>query len=287
MKHLSIVTFLLLLLSCQEDLTPSWLAVQDVNFTTNETTEGVNSHSIVDGWVYIDNETAGVWEIPFRMPVLEEGEHQLLIIPGIRINGRSSTRVTNSFYEPYFTTFNLTKEQTTNIIPSFKYKNTCNFIARDDFEDTGIILNPRTSVDSTKFVTISKSDFPDIVKYGNNCGSLTISSSDTLATVYTELNLEVRQTKMYLEFDYLTTNSFAIGIINKTDGGVEQIQPLEFGVLRTDPDDFQWKKIYFDISEQVNLNPFAETFELYLATVLDVENTEAKIYIDNIKIVYI
>ena len=287
MKHFSLFIFLFVLISCQEDITPSWLAADNIVFTTNETTEGVNTHGIVDGWVYIDNKTAGVWEIPFRMPVLEEGEHQVLVIPGIKINGQSSTRVTNSFYEPYRTTVSLTKEKTTTITPAFKYKSTCTFMARDDFEDTGIILNPRTSTDSTRIRAISKSSFPDIVAYGNNCGYMTLDTQDTVVSVYTELNLPIFQKKMYLELDYLTTNSFAIGIINKTSGGVEQIQPLEFGVLRTDPDNFVWKKIYFDISEQVNFNPFAETFELYLTGVLDEENTEAKIYIDNIKIVYI
>ena len=287
MKHFSLFIFLFTLISCQEDITPSWLEADDVIFTTNETIEGVNTHGIVDGWVYIDNQTAGVWEIPFRMPVLKEGEHEVLVIPGIKINGQSSTRVTNSFYEPYRTTVNLTKEQTTTITPSFRYKSTCNFMARDDFEDTGIILNPRADFDTTRMRAIPKSSFPDIVAYGNSCGAMSIDSQDTVVSVFTELNLPIFQKRMYLEFDYLTSNSFAIGIINKTAGGVEQVQPLEFGVLSTDPDNFVWKKIYFNISDQVNFNPFAETFELYLTAVLDEDNTEAKIYIDNIKIVYI
>jgi hypothetical protein len=288
MKHIYILISLFsILYSCQEDITPSWLAIESVDLTTNETTEGVNTHSIVDTWVFIDNQAAGVWGVPFRMPVLEEGEHEVFILPGIRINGRSSTRVTNSFYEPYTAKINLTKEETTTIVPNFKYKSVCNFISRDDFEDTGIILNPRSSEDSTKIELISKSDFPNIVLYGNNCGHLTLTPTDTLASVYTELNLPILQTKMYLEFDYLTTNSFAIGIINKTSGGVEKKQALEFGILRTIADEFKWKKIYFDISNQINLNPFAETFELYITSILDKENTEAHIYIDNIKIVYI
>ena len=287
MKHLYLVVFsVILLASCQEDLTPSWLAVNKVNFITNESVEGVNSHDIVDGWVYIDNQSMGVWEIPFRMPVLEEGEHTVLIIPGIKLNGITATRTTNAFYETYSATVNLKKEETTTIVPTFKYKEATKIMARDDFEDTGVILNPDVAEDSTKFEIISKLDYPNIVKYGNNCGRLKINSVDSTVKVITYLNLPVIQKKMYLELDYLTTNSFTIGIINKTSVNVPNDQGSFVGVYRTDTSQYEWKKIYFPLSEQINLNPFAKYFEFYIYAVLDNVNTEAEIYIDNVKIVY-
>ncbi|MFK8038174.1 MAG: hypothetical protein AB8B74_07800 [Crocinitomicaceae bacterium] len=287
LKLIILIPFLFILSSCQEDLTPSWLAIDEFTFTTNETIEGANSHDIVDAWVYINNQEAGVWEIPFRMPVLGEGSHQILIVPGIKLNGITSTRAANTFYEPYSTTVNLTKKETTTIKPSFKYKTVCNFVAKEDFEDTGIIMNPNLEEDSTKFQIISKTDYPEIVKYGNNCGLLKLSSADTIAKILTNLNLDIYQKKMYLELDYLCTNSFAIGIINETSAGVQADQGLFAGVNRTKAEKYKWKRLYFPLSTQINLNPFADYFEFYFSSVLDQDQTEGHIYIDNIKIVYI
>lgn len=282
-----IISFLFIITSCQDDLTPAWLAVNDIVFTTNETVEGANSHDIVDAWVYIDKQEAGVWEIPFRMPILEEGSHEIIIIPGIKLNGVTSTREANTFYEPYSIVVDLQKEETTTITPTFKYKSVCNFIAKEDFEDTGVILNPDTDTDSTKFSIISKVNFPEIVKYGNNCGIIKLSKLDTLAKVITDLNLPIFQKKMYLEFDYLCSNSFAIGIINETAAGVESDQGLFAGANATKSDNYEWKRLYFPISSQINQNSFAAYFEFYFSTVLDNDQTEGHIYIDNIKIVYI
>jgi hypothetical protein len=288
MKHLYLFSLIFAFLtSCQEDLTPSWLVVDNVVFTTNESVEGPNTHDIVDAWVYIDNQSMGVWEIPFRMPVLDEGEHTLLIIPGIKLNGQTGNRTTNAFYETYSTTINLTKEEETKVVPAFKYKSIIKIIARDDFEDTGVILNPVTGEDSTKFEIISKNNYPDIVKYGNNCGMLKLSSADSIVKVVTDLNLPVVQSKMYLELDYLSTNSFAIGIISETSANVQNDQFPFVGAYRTKEDNYEWKKMYFPLSEQINLNPFAQYFEFYIYGALDNDNSEAVIYIDNLKIVYL
>jgi len=287
MKIFYIATISILFLSsCQEDLTPSWLEITEVNFTTNETVEGPNSHGIVDAWVYIDSKEMGVWEIPFRMPILEEGEHTLTIIPGIKISGQSSIRVTNNFYTVYTSTINLSKEETTTVVPSFGYKPTINVIAKEDFEDTGVILNPDNSSDTTKFKIISKSDFPNIVKYGNNCGRLQITENDSVARVITNLDLPIITDNMYLEIDYLSTNSFFIGILEETSS-VNQIDQGPFaGVFKTDVDEFEWKKIYFPLSERTNLNSFANTFEFYIYAPLDAGSQAGEVYIDNIKIVY-
>ncbi|MFK8044343.1 MAG: hypothetical protein AB8B72_02520 [Crocinitomicaceae bacterium] len=283
--YLSLISFLFLA-SCQEDLTPAWLEIKTVNFTTNEPVEGPNSHDIVDAWVYIDNKEMGVWEIPFRMPVLQEGEHTLTVIPGIKISGQSSIRVTNNFYEAYTTTINLSKKETTTIVPTFGYKPTVNVIAKEDFEDTGVILNPDNTTDTTKFKIISKLDFPDIVKYGNNCGRLQVNESDTVARVITDLDLPIIQGKMYLEIDYLATNSFFIGILEETSS-VNQIDQGPYaGAYRTDADEFEWKKIYFPLSDRTNLNAFANSFEFYIYVPLDTGNQAGEVYIDNVKIVY-
>ena len=277
--------FIFGLSACQEDLTPSWIEINTFDFTTNVTVEGEPTHDITDAWIYIDNKSLGVWEIPFRMPVLDEGEHEVKIFAGIKLNGISDTRTDYDFYTEYTETVTLTKNETTTIKPHFGYKGAVNFKAKEDFEDTGTILNPNNDLDTTKIKIINKNDFPDIVKYGNNCAKISLSEIDTMIKVYTNLDIGIPFGKVFLELDYLTDNSFTIGIIDETSTKSNDAGAYA-GVNATNPDNFVWKKIYFDITEQVHRNIEATKFEFYILALLDQTNTQANIYIDNIKILH-
>ncbi len=286
MKHIYPLLIVLTLVSCQEDLTPSWVEVNSFDFSTNLTLEGEPTHDIVDAWVYLDNKSLGVWEIPFRMPVLEEGEHELKIFAGIKLNGISDTRTDYDFYVNHTEQINLVKEQTITVKPSFVYKNNAVFKAGDDFEDTGTILNPNNDLDTTKIKIISKTDYPDIVKYGNHCARIKLTSIDTLVKIYTNLDIGIPNGKIFLELDYLTNNSFTIGIIDENSANSNDLGAYG-GVNPTASNNFEWKKIYFDITEEVHRNPAATHFEYYILALLDAGNTEGVIYIDNLKIVHL
>jgi len=276
------VFLLIFLFSCQEDITPSWLAVDTFDFKTNLTVEGEPTHDIVDAWVYIDNKSMGVWELPFKMPVLEEGEHEVRIYAGIKNNGISATRTDYEFYTEYAQSITLTKEQVFTVKPVFEYNVNTVFEAREDFEDVGTILGPNNDLDTTKIELISKSDFPDIVKYGNNCGRIKLTSIDSTFRLYTNMNISIPKSKIYLEMDYLTTNSFQMGIISE-EGTSDNPYPAYAGV---NPKEFEWKKIYFDLTDEVHLNLNATSFEYYIESTLDSGNSEAYIYFDNLKIVH-
>ena len=282
MKYIYLFVFCTLLSSCQDDLTPSWLEVNSIDFITNVTVEGVNTHDIVDGWVYLDNKSLGVWEIPFRMPILEEGDHELKIYAGIKTNGISDTRTDYKFYKSYTQTISLTKEKTTEIKPVFKYKDGVIFEGKEDFEDTGTILNPDIDLDTTKIKIISKTDFPDIVKYGNNCGRIKLSSADTIVKVITNLNILIPSDRVYLEVDYFSTNSFTVAILDETSVVSNDIGA--FGGANSNPE--KWKKIYFDITEYVHRNPNSTHFDYYILAILDKDKSESFIYFDNLKIVH-
>lgn len=281
------ILLIIINLSCQSDITPSWLEVNEVEFTTNFTSEGVNSHAITDAWVYLDNQSLGVWEIPFRMPILEEGEHKITIFPGIKKNGFASTKTDYPFYTNYSETINLKKENTTTIVPKFEYSEVSSITFKEDFEDTGSQLNPEANSDSTKIKIINKVDFPEIVKYGNSCAKITLNNNDSVIKVTTDLNFDIVQNEYYLELDYLSNNIFAIGIIS-TDGITPIDQLPEFGVYASDDSEYAnktWKKMYFDIASDINLNKNASTFDFYIYSNLDSDSNEGVIYLDNIKLV--
>ncbi|MCB9223971.1 MAG: hypothetical protein R2780_06790 [Crocinitomicaceae bacterium] len=270
------------LTSCKKDTTPSWLVINSVNFTTNETTEGVNSNGIEDVWVYMDNQPMGVFDLPARIPLLAEGEHNFIIYAGIKINGINATRTKYPFYQRYETTLNLVKDQEIEIIPSFTYKSNTQFVFIEDFEDVGIGLYKDPSSD-TNIINITAAQYPDVVIYGNNCGMIYLDETDSICKIATSSNLNLpKGEEVYVEVDYMNTNTVLFSTVRENvSGSIED--PLV--IMRAqDESELKWKKIYFELKENVSYDQNATSFEIVFTSILDSDLSNAVIYFDNIKV---
>ncbi|MEX1002067.1 MAG: hypothetical protein WDZ35_08125 [Crocinitomicaceae bacterium] len=287
MKKIYWLNFFLLLLhvSCKkDDTTPSWLVIEDIELSTNEVTEGENSDNITDAWVYMDNQALGVFELPARIPVLAEGTHDFTIYAGIKVNGISATRTRYPFYERYDASIHLVKNEEVSISPVISYKSNIQFELLEDFEDVGIDFN-KTYESDTAMVTIDKSMYPDIVKYGNHCGAVYLNQLDSLFKAVTSANLKLPKSEdVYVEIDYMNNNSIALGVVAQNSGGSAEHTPLV--IMNSQPtEEMKWKKIHINLKDDVSSEINATSFEIYLISILDAENSEAVIYLDNIKVI--
>jgi len=281
----SLVVTLLTLTSCTEDITTSWLKIDSINLTTNTTTEGENSHNITDAWVFMDNQPLGVWEIPCEIPVLAEGKHSFTVYPGIKSNGINASRVQYPFYKSDEFDLTLVEGETVSYTPTVSYKSNKIITGREDFEDTGIILNPNIELDTSKIKIISITDFPEIVKYGNNCGQMTLSQNDTIIQVFTNLNLELEKGETFMEIDYLNTNSFAIALNSVSASSGNSNNDPFIMIPAQDDADLKWKKIYLNLTTYITSVDQAIGFDFYIVAALDANKTNTNVYLDNIKIV--
>ncbi|NOQ73166.1 MAG: hypothetical protein GQ574_14260 [Crocinitomix sp.] len=284
-KNLLFITLLSsFLIGCkQDDLTPSWLAIDEFTLTTNLETEGSNSHGITDAWIFMDGRSLGVFELPCKIPVLDEGEHNFIIFAGIKNNGISSTRIRYPFYNTYDVTGVLTLNDTLHLSPTTTYKSDVTFEFNEDFEDPGIgfVKGPTSDTDIV-FV-----DDPTIVKYGDRCGGIFLTNPDS---VYTGSTMSVmnlpKGEAVFLELDYKNNNSLAMGVIARfPDGSVDEHTILI--IMNAQPDGEEvWKKIYVDLKEDVSFNSSVSSFEIYFLAVKDSELDEGRIFIDNVKVVH-
>jgi len=273
------------LTSCNEDITTSWLKIEKINLITNTTTEGENSDNITDAWVFMDNQPLGVWELPCEIPILDDGKHSFVIYGGIKINGVNATRIKYPFFKTGDFDLTLVKGETVSYTPTVSYKSNINFTGREDFEDTGIILNPNIDLDTSKVKIISKDNYPNIVKYGNNCGKITLTTIDTITQVFTDLDLNLPKGQIIMEIDYMNTNSFAIGL-NWFSASTGQSNNDPFIQINSQTEsDMKWKKIYLDLSNYVGNVTNAVGFDFYIVSGLDKGKTDGVVYLDNIKIV--
>jgi len=280
-----LVVALLTLTSCTEDITTSWLKIDSINLTTNTTTEGENSHNITDAWVYMDNQPIGVWEIPCEIPILTEGKHSFTVHAGIKSNGINASRIKYPFYKSDDFDLTLVEGETVSYTPTVSYKSNKIITGREDFEDTGIILNPNIELDTSKIKIISITDFPEIVKYGNNCGQMTLSQNDTIIQVFTNLNLELEKGETFMEIDYLNTNSFAIALNSVSASSGNSNNDPFIMIPAQDDADLKWKKIYLNLTTYITSVDQAIGFDFYIVAALDANKTNTNVYLDNIKIV--
>src|SRR5689334_1436858 len=137
-KSLLLICPAFLVLSCKEDITPVWLEIPSIELATDDATEGSNSHAISDAWVYMDGTALGVFELPAKIPVLAEGQHEFVIFAGVKNYGMSSQRIKYPFYERYEISLSLVKGETITLNPVVTYKSNLTFEMIEDFEDTGI-----------------------------------------------------------------------------------------------------------------------------------------------------
>lgn len=283
MKYILLALFFtFLLVGCQEDTTPSWLEIPSISLSTDEPLEGANTHNITDAWVYMDGTAVGVFELPARIPILEEGEHEFIIYAGIKNNGISATRIRYPFYERYETTLNLVKGETISISPTFYYKSNTKFELIEDFESPGMAFeNAINSLSTIQFV--DETQEPEIVTYGFRCGGIYLTETDSLLKSLTTSYLNLPKSEdVFLEIDFWNDNSIRMGIIAQNSTDYNEHTPL---VQMNPQENPVWKKIYIDLKEDVSYEIYATSYELYFLSVLDVGNTTGTIYLDNIKIV--
>jgi len=285
-KNLLLLPVICFLFSCNEDTTPSWLEITSIDLITNEVVEGIDSQGITDAWVYMDGVPMGAFELPCRIPILDEGEHAFLIYAGIKENGINGTRTRYPFYNRVETTLTLVKGQTITIAPTVTYKTNLVFALKEDFENVGISFVPEIESD-TQIVFVNEISSPEIVKYGNSCGAVFLTLADSLFKASTQSFFDLPQGEdVWMEIDYMSSNSMVMGVIAQNSSDIVEHTPyvlLNPGTITT----MVWKKMYINLTDDVSFDQYATSHEVYLLAVLDAINTAGGvIYLDNIKIVH-
>jgi len=69
---------------------PSWLEVNEWQLNSNIALSGLEgelTESITNAQVYIDDELIGIFEVPFRIPILKSGAVNVKVYPVVINNG--------------------------------------------------------------------------------------------------------------------------------------------------------------------------------------------------------
>lgn len=288
MKHfLSLFGLIFLLSSCiKNNPSPAWIQINAWTVESNPLSvidPGVLTESITDGWVYIDGEFVGVFELPCKIPVLYEGSKKIQVYPTILNNGISATKKIYPFMDVYEVTATLVGNETVTVNPTTRYKASTEFWI-EDFE----LASNDIESDPNSLTVHGTSSDPLIIQplNGNAFCRITLDATNNKWIGYTLTSLDLpRGEEVYLEIDYYNTNRVTTGLLAVSSSGT-----LDNPNIQLNPQDdgeIEWKKIYIDLREIISGSATDAQFRLSFQALIDDEETTGEINIDNIKVVHL
>lgn len=247
--------------------TPAYLHIPAIELTTDYIDEGSASHSIIDAWVYVDNQVVGVFELPAEFPVLETGS-TIQVFPGIKQDGISNTRIPYPFYEAYEQQYSLQPATVDTLSPSIRYRSGVMFPLKEDFE----IGNDFTEMGVTSVIG-------DVYE-GTKSGFILLDAGipDFVAASQPYV-LPGNGSRVFLEMDYRNEGVFNVLLLVNTSSGPD----IKYVITINPKDD--WNKVYIDLTSAVSSNP-AIDYQIVFAGDLPQGKSEAAYYWDNIKLVH-
>jgi len=255
---------------------PAYLQVEP--FTVQPSaTYGSGASKITDVYVIVDNVSLGAYALPATFPVLADGFHQVILSPGIVVNGISNARGIYPFYETDTRGLVLEPGQVLRIDPVTSYKNaTLSWL--EDFDTPGFSLEATSS--SEVPITAFPANDPEIFE-GNNSGRVVLTSPDSFFDLVTSSDFTLSiNTTIFLEINYKCNNTFHIGLVANY-GSTTQRQ----AVLSVNPKE-TWNKLYVDINTGVVSSPGALNYKIYFTGSRDASLSEAYFYFDNLKLLH-
>jgi hypothetical protein len=259
---------------------PAYISVDTIQIHTNNSTEGSAVHNISDCWLYVGGELIGVFEVPFSVPVLQNGNKEIIIQAGIKNNGSQSNRIVYPFLSDYTTQVSLSPEEDILIEPIFEYM-PATFELIEDFEDLGINFEI-TDQSDTIINLISDSNAQE----GTSMAFYLDSNRDAFECKTSELYVLPQNSPVYAEISFKCNSAFTFGLFaRKYSGGnvFEERIPI-ITMNQTN----EWKTIYVELTDKVVSETTAYDFRLFFTCVHtdSAENSSTQVFIDNVKLIH-
>jgi hypothetical protein len=255
----------------------SYIHIDSISFHTDYATQGSNSSTITDAWVFYDNKYLGTFPLPADIPIIGEGVHHISVNAGITENGIAALRSAYTKYNGYDSLIALSPTSTASIIPKTSYKNTVQFVQIEDFDDAS--LSFVTTSASTATLSITSLSDPNALE--GNSGLVVLDGNHTVFEAASSNPFVLPlTTPSYLELNYKNDVDFTIGVFETTNNNV--LKNALLSVRSTS----SWKKIYVNLSTLGGVTSNGLYYKIYIYAEKPTTLTSANLYFDNLKVVY-
>ena len=256
---------------------PSYIHIDKIDLTTDPL-EGSNSSKITDAWVYVDEQLVGCYELPCTFPVLFEGDHQVMIRAGIKVNGISAIRSPYPFYNSFKQLVNLQPGTTITLSPTVTYTSSTTFEFMESFEGSGVIMDTTAASDTTlQRIFLPNTD----VFEGNSSGVAYLDQNNTFFECISSLSYVLPKggKDVFLEFNYKSNHEFVVGVIAMPPY-YQQLASLTYNASAS------WNKTYLYLTPNISGASGSTQFKIFIGMQNTSGADDVKLLLDNIKLVY-
>ena len=280
LANLTLFGILCLLNACDivnpEEALPAYLKIENFDFSTTPQ-QGTASEQITDVWVFVNDLSLGVYELPATIPSLAVGNQDVTVFPVIRENGVRSTPIIYPFYQRFETTLDLKIGETVTIQPSTSYVNNAVFELIEEFDGGGHLLkggNPTAVqiIDEVGQILLGDEE------------SVEFTSSGTFVDLPTSNGLAV-----FLELEYQTNVEFEIGLVGIDPNATNPINATVYNVVLCPIN--RWNKVYINLQAVLEISQlpgYKLAFRVSTDNTADCEsvsNGAPEVLIDNLKFI--
>ena len=253
---------------------PAYVHVDSFSVTTDQVTQGSNSHKIVDAWVFVDGSIIGAFEMPVNIPILSAGMHKVTVRPGILLNGIAATRSIYPFYSGFDTIMNLESAKINTTIAGTDYKANTKFKI-EDFDHTGSNFK-KASISDTDFVIVQNSQ-----TFEGNAGAVYLDNTHSyFECAWKDSFLLPYSGPAFVELNYQSDNAFTVGLVSYLGNSAYLDDLVTFKASPT------WKKEYVTLGPTLANYVNGYGFKIYIRATKNADQSSALLYFDNIKVVY-
>jgi hypothetical protein len=282
MNKLLLYLVLIVFVACKDapEQIPAYLSLKPFQV---DAPGGAGWQKITDGWLYVNGEYLGAYTLPAMVPVLAEGESEVILFPGVKENGIEATPNIYPYLTKFTKKYTLSAAQTTVIQATTDYEPNTVFafgLGRGDFDGGSFISLENRDTDGVINVELTTD--------GAFAGKSILMQVDTLHPIM-DISTEKMEglpvlgaPQVWLEMQYKTDVPFFLYMLsgpNQDSQGVFQFNLSE-----------NWNKIYFNITGTLVTTQQSEQRLLFrLSLPKDsagkyTQNT-GKVMLDNIRVV--
>ncbi len=291
---LAILVFAAFFVSCKKEeqkaIIPAYLSIPDLDLKTDYSQEGSAHSKITTVWVFANDISIGVFNLPCVIPILEEGDTKIEVYAGVNMNGIDATRVLYSPYKKFEGQVDLKVLDTNFLVPSgiaeINYSSIATVTIVEDFDQTGLNLVKTIRSDTGLYRSNLPADVfvnPDEIEDNGKAGIFTLTGDKGFFEASTTdiYDLPQGSRSVFLEMTYKNEIPITIGVMAILPGGaIEQVQTIY--LFESD----EWNKIYINLVTEISSFPFATGFKIFIGGQKPSSMDSASVYLDNIKLAY-
>lgn len=276
--YLLALATVLLINSCRKsDIgTPAYIYIPEYKVNTTQA-QGTDLVPMPYVNVFINDNSVGVYALPAKFPILQEGNVKVEVYPMIKRFARDGV-LHYSVMQPYLTQLELIAAEVDTLIPEFSYYDNSEFPWLEDFNDNVSSLYIKSGTVDTFYIENNPQISRDQTPYMH----VDLGPGDTWFEIESQdlYDLPKDGREVYMEIDYRSTIPFTIGLYATSSSGVIAVPSVS--PFQTDT---VWSKAFIYLSDET-INRSSDTrFRVYFRAV-NATVADPHLYLDNIKLVY-